>query len=467
MSLVEQKVNKTLEDLENYLSKNARLRLGRDNADTVRKKIEQIISDSFKELNEEDQKSVYKKLSLRLYPDKIAVNKKLSSLLTDNGISINEPFQILDKAYKKPNIIDIDDLANDPFYATIKLAINMVEEAYYHLRLYKRYYEPLRTLVNIASWIINISLVIAEFIALDVISAISITISFINKIQNTIIDFITGGALQQAIQNLAKEPKFYQEAENKFFQDKQNLLIYFLKGKIIFTNDQTEKESLYSQLVKIKNMSLEEFKQTYRAAHINESAKIEKEIKAKISQEQLTGFNRIKFTAQFFQHTIFGPLPAGLGNKLLSVIIQRPIAALLAPVFLITTAAIETAKQLNALLIVASLFAIAGIKLVTLMAVNLPLYLLDAARYVGHKLANLRSHKSKATPDVPTASNEENFDSSYNVMFDSSKPTQTSREDTLDRDPFTRSKRGFSIFAKDTETSQDNPNVRLPAPGQN
>ncbi|WP_131782418.1 hypothetical protein [Legionella gresilensis] len=465
MSLVEQKVSKTLEDLENYLNKNARLHVGRDDADKVRKKIGQIIADGFKELSEEDQKSVYKKLSLRLYPDKIAVNQKLLPLLNANNISINEPFLILDKAYKKPNILDIDDLANDPLYTTIKLAVNILEQAYHHLKLYQRYYEPLRTIVNIASWIINIGLVIAGFIAIELTATISTIISFTNTIQNTLMNIITSGALNKATKDLINKPKLYQETEDKFYKDQQALQISILKGKIIFTNDTAEQETIYAELVRIKNMSLEDFKQYYLATQTNEPENIKEKIKEKISQEQLTGFNRIKFTAQFFQHTIFGPLPTGLGNKLVSVMIQRPITALLAPVFIITTAAIELAKKLNALLLLTSLAALTALKFVTLMAVNLPLYLLDTARYVGHKLANLRSHKSKATPDVPTASNEENFDSSYNAMFDNSKPTQTDRDDTLGIDPFTHSKRGLSLFDENKRISNDNPDSYRPTTG--
>ncbi|MGQ3889804.1 hypothetical protein ACQUW5_12335 [Legionella sp. CNM-1927-20] len=469
MSLVEQKVKNALQNLIDYLEQNS-VQHG-DDVDQVRQKIHLIISDELKELEEEEQQSFYKKLSIHLHSDKIKANKKLSSLLSANNISLDEPFQILGAVYKKPNVID--DLANDPVTATAKLVINFIEQAYHHLKLYKRYYEPLRTLVGLTSWLINIGLIIVGIGAIIVTTAIASTISLINKIQNNLIDSITRGELNQASQDLVREPSRYQEAENKFYKGKQDLEIAFLKGKLIKAVFQTDRDQINSSLTQLRQMPLEDFKQYYiasQAALLNETeeqikTKFADEVKTKILQEQTTGFNKIKFITQLFSHTIFGPLPAGIGNKLFSATIQRPVVALLAPVFIISTAAIELAKKLNALLMLSTLVALAGIKFVTLIAVNSPLYLLDAARYAGSKFTNLKTNKSKAAYDH-TAANEENLSSSYNVMFDNNKPTQQNKE-TLDQNPFTHSKGGLKLFDKMRTANNDNLLLTFPTPGAN
>ncbi|WP_419419216.1 hypothetical protein ACNVED_11820 [Legionella sp. D16C41] len=422
MSLADQIAKETVQNIINYLKNNQNT-----NSVQIIKEIETIIVSALNQLQGDEKKQFYKRLSISLHPDKIETNEKeLYSLLNAKKI-VDEPFKILNTHYNKKNIVN--EIADDPVDNTLNLIVKLLDQASYHLKLYRRYYQPIKALVFIASWLINITLAVAVIGLLAMAVIVANAISTLDKIQEVLRDIVLGGDLKNLTAHLVREPIRFKIAEENYYTKLKDEFIKNLEKSINHAKEPAQAEVYKKQLQEIKQMSVEDYKRYY----INELAKklgkspkaIEEEQRINIEKasykQHLTGFNKLTTIATVFKNKVFGPLPAGVINKLFSIFIARPIVALLAPIVLAATAAIEVAKNLNAIFVLGGIVALAGLKVATLIILNAPLYLLDTARIIGNKFSketNKPTHNNK-----PSAANDENLNS-YSTMFGSRSSAQ-------------------------------------------
>ncbi|MDI9818870.1 MULTISPECIES: hypothetical protein [unclassified Legionella] len=388
-----------IEEIVKNTDKNMREELlsGRDThqKDDVQAIIKKHIDAAFETVEEKDKKTLYKKLSILFHPDKLQNDPKgLYEILKKHDM-VNEPFRIISAHNEKANALN--EIASDPIRGTTALVKKLYDMSYVHLTYYKRYYQPFRALANITSWIINIPLILTGVVILIGASVTHGVITFINMIHDFSLNLLTGGKLKQTIADERNShPEQYEKAHDQYFEGIRQTMILQIE---LMNEEDLEKEQLEQKINQLNDMSLDQFRNFFIAQQVLLEGgtcsfeSFEEEHKAAILKQ--IQINKLKMVATVLFRSIFDPLPEGFFSAAFSLLIARPLTLLLSPVFLLATSAIEAAKKLNGIFILATIGVLAGIKLATLAIVNAPLYLLDLTRFIANGIANFCSSKQE------------------------------------------------------------------------
>lgn len=276
--------------------------------------IKRRVDKAFSSVEKEEQKALYKKLALAFHPDKLQQSQpKLHELLKKHNIT-DEIFKIISNRNQKDNLFA--NFESDPFEAGEALWQKIYELFSYHFLLYRRYYQPFRSLTNTVSWVINIGLILAEI-------GLMISSIIIFSLTSLAVGFSDWGFNLFAGEPLAKE--------------------------------------------------IENYKRDHEHSRNAE-------------EDYLGIFAKMQLQAKAIVKSISSPLPEGFFNKLKAIFITRPLTVLLAPVFLITSAAAKLAKIANVLIFITASFTLLAIKLTSLAIINAPIYGLDLIRFAAREL---------------------------------------------------------------------------------
>ncbi|MCW8400291.1 hypothetical protein OQJ26_16030 [Legionella sp. PATHC038] len=208
-------LNKTIKGLLDAITTD----LENDDLDntSVLNKITQHIDGAFASIEKEEQKKLYKKLALIFHPDKMKQTQpKLYEILEKRNLLETEANPDTQKRNLHDEIFKIisgrnepDDLFNSLKSDPVKAGKAFVEKIWakssYHLPLYKRYYQPFRSLTNIISWTINIALVLAEIAVILSFVTCLILMSLVRNGNDFILDLITAGQLSKTIEKYKLE----------------------------------------------------------------------------------------------------------------------------------------------------------------------------------------------------------------------------------------------------------------------
>lgn len=396
---IEEIVQETIDNLNQKLGNATDL-----NEEKATAIIKECFDTAFSQISsDEERNTLYKKLSLVLHSDKFKILEKVQkSYAILNQLKIADlPFTEL-KKYQQPGFFS--KIASNPVEGTLSLILFLGEKLARMSGEYKRYPEPIRTMVNIISWNINIVL-IASLIALAVLSGIIFLVTtIVDTIQRYLINILSSNQYviefsikyNTGLERLTNDPVLFAQAKRTLLE--QVKISAKKAGHNVENMGSVELEDLYlRELLNQKTQNhldtkgytltdadLEKYKKEAKDEFNNLIKKIADETATKTAN--VTGFAHLAVICKAMFTAIAKPLPETIGGKLAAIFIIKPLQVLATPFVLIGTVTVELARWGNTLLIIGGIGAAAAIKVGSLVVLNLPLYLLDAVRFIVNKI---------------------------------------------------------------------------------
>lgn len=327
-------------------------------------------------------KALYRQLSLHLHPDKLESKcPGIYEHLKREAALLQIPQQVLGGF--KPVQSLMQDILESPVEATQNLFSGLKDSLGSMLYAYKRYVQPFRFLVNTVSWIINIALIVALVPVMLAAGVILLTIHLALKLEQLLLNLITLGTYNQEIDNYTSTVSAEYKAEWWRKIKEATIAALEIAGK--------DKDAEH-----YKTMTLDDFQETMEQERFKEeleklrspfsqelSSEEEEALRAKVKSDLEPkkpapfGFAHLWIIFKSFMLSLGRPLPEQ--GKFLSVI-SRPFQIIAIIPFIVIAPVFEGIRVVSGLCIIAPIFLAAGIKLVSLFILNLPLLLLDAAR---------------------------------------------------------------------------------------
>ncbi|KTC91220.1 hypothetical protein OQJ18_13730 [Fluoribacter dumoffii] len=437
-------------------------------------KIKNHVNKAFSSVEKGEEKKLYIRLSLHLHPDKLrqAQPKMYELLMTRNALEKevspgvekvklqDEIFKIISAGKEESDLLK--NLESDPLKTAQYVWDKFSASFNYHFNLSERYYWPFKSIVNAASWAINVALILTAagvFVGGIVIYAL---ISMVGQINNSLCNLFTGGQFAKTIDDYKKEPARFSKAEEQFLATVKNDFLIELQEQL--RDAPTDKKEEISEFIeKIQKMSPGEMKEYYLLEKTNKEidnnaslksdferikekkrGEFEAAVRNQISIDDLTLF---KLQASAIKRSITAPLPAGFFNKIGSLFIVRPLTFLLAPVFLTITSAVSLVQQADLLLGIASMFLLLGVKLASVALLNSPIYGLDLAKWAANHLkAAFDGKKPDPRKEVATPVQNEYPNVSSRLLIEN-MPTREARIESSPMPPVQSANSFFSINA--------------------
>lgn len=149
----------------------------------------------------------YKQLSLQLHPDKLCHQEKLYASLQKIG-AITIPQQILNNFKETPKAnVFFDETETDPANKTKRLLDALLEKYNAFFNDYKRYPEPVSTLVNILIALLLFTLHVVSYGIAFFMAALHFTyIRPLMLLEKVVVNLLTGFRYDKDNANLAEEP---------------------------------------------------------------------------------------------------------------------------------------------------------------------------------------------------------------------------------------------------------------------
>ena len=346
-----------------------------------------VLSNAFDGLTEAEKKDLYKKLSLKLHPDKFPKsNPELYEYLC--GIHAQaEIFKELNNYQTKNNAPNaFEEVAQDPLQGGRKVFVNLQKQLDKFFNAYKRYPQPLRAIVRGTQWLVNIVLatgvIAGGLILLGVYWGL---MKPVTKLTKALTNGITGSGYEQERIKYLYTPAGFEFAKSVFMRGARTLLS-MQKPELATQFMEMTNEQLYQILVLIS------FKQKAASHEVlteEQEKALRAEARAELDAKILNGAVKAKMApnhmeplllARALGHAIAKPLPKGVGKQILEILVIRPLITLATPFILLASATMHLLNYTAVALAFTAGAVVVALKLATGALLNLPLYVVDAGR---------------------------------------------------------------------------------------
>lgn len=382
-------VNETLTSINQQLKSAPRAPVN-EAQDAANKIIGETLHGAFIKVPAQNRKKLYYQFALALHSDKLA---KQQPEIYQHLVELNlqeEPMKILgainNGTYVTSNIFN--KVAADPAAGLKELLTTLYNKFSGMHAEYKRYYQPFRTLVNVFSWIINITLGAAVIVAVLYLAAVGLMLKLANWIQVGLVNLVTRGEYGENL-----EDEIFRETEkeeNAFNLARKN---YINNLKTGFTDNHIiglDEEDFIDWYINLQ-MSQQNFEDVsdwqLDFIRLGLKAKLIGEIRATMhpdSFSKIDEFFKIKLMATTLFDIIARPLPDSISGKIVQIVVVKPLQVLSTPVLLAAAGAMQLASLTYIALLISVVVATAALKIVSLAVLNSPLYALDLVRYLGN-----------------------------------------------------------------------------------
>ena len=379
--------------------------------------IKACLNTAFTQVDESDRQKLFKKLSLQLHSDKLHKHRELHEKLTTFG-AVDAPQKLLNE-YKQPGFFhafaeafteateDFNNVAADPVQGTKNFLYSLFDKLTKMLFEYKRYPAPINYLVNIVSWMINIALVVGVIAAAIVIGIASIANAIVDSIKNNLANLITNDQYTSEIETFKNSPVQFAKAR-KSYVNSVRLISKFLKPEDAAEIDAMSDDQIIDAIVQNEYITKLMTRQMLGIPTSEEDQahlllEAQENVNNKIKQKiQPHGWNKVVLMAKAFGHAIASPLSGGVFNKIALVLFVKPVQVLLIAPFIAATIAIELVRYVNTVLIITAITAAVLAKVISLALLNLPLYFVDAVRFIARNIRGCFKNAESA----PTEEND-------------------------------------------------------------
>ncbi|MCE3045546.1 hypothetical protein [Legionella sp. 16cNR16C] len=420
--------------------------------DETRKEFAEIHGNNFlrkkaleKEFNDaktKARKDLYKKLALVLHQDRLQHDQALRPYFDYTGLEIRVPFQLLSAFENKSNLID--EIAKDPisgFASSIKYFLNAFK---YIFNAKYRYPQPLKGFAIAVDGAIAVVALLTSLLYLIPFGMIHGLTSLMRSAAAGFANLVTSSKLDKVAKDYRNDPVNFVAAETQYLEKVRSTML--LTVELIAMQkaewDEMEARGIRVERTALPDITVEQVRAMTReqlrqqvfgekmrkameerafetmmaqaygrpAPEITEE-EINRLIDEDIRNEYLssTGFTRVKHTAQAFGRAVFGPLPEGFGNKLLSIFVTRPLQLALSPFAVAAAAFAETLRYANVAMLLGVITAGALAYTAFNIMISLPVLVVDGIAAIGRALTSGCS--SKEEPDV-----EKGFGHSHSKM---------------------------------------------------
>lgn len=120
--------------------------------------------------------------------------------------------------------------------------------------------------------------------------------------------------------------------------------------------------------------------------------------------KKISGFTKISLIFKSIIHAIAQPLPQSTFNKMIAILIVKPLQVFLAPVILITAITIELVRFASMAALFSVIAVLMLVKVASLAVLNLPLYTIDALKRLNSWFKPSESKSPLEKPEKDTAS---------------------------------------------------------------
>ncbi|KTD52538.1 hypothetical protein Lqui_0180 [Legionella quinlivanii] len=395
----------------------------------------------FNDAKTKARKDLYKKLALTLHPDRLQHDRALRSYFDYTGLEIQAPFQLLKAFENNTNLIN--EMAKDPisgFTAAIKYFLDAFK---YIFNAKYRYPQPLKGFAIAVDGAIAVVVLLTSVLYLIPFGMIHGLSSLMRSAAAGFSNLVTSNKLDKVAEDYRNDPVNFVAAETQYLEKVRSTMILAVELMAIQKAewDKMEAQGLRPERTALPNITVEEvramtreqlrqhvFAQKMQEAQMQmafsemtrnlrgEAPQVTEEFVNQLIDEDIrneylssTGFTRVKHTAQAFGRAVFGPLPEGFGNKLLSIFVARPLQLALSPFAVAASAFAETLRYANVAMLLGVVTAGALAYTAFNIMISLPVLVVDGIAAIGRALTSGCS--SKEEPDV-----EKGFGHSHSKM---------------------------------------------------
>ncbi|WP_133140785.1 hypothetical protein [Legionella genomosp. 1] len=400
------------------------------------------LAEDFDNAKTKARKDLYKKLALTLHPDRLQHDNALRPYFDYTGLEIQVPFQLLKAFENNTNLIN--EMAKDPisgFASSIKYFLNAFK---YIFNAKYRYPQPLKGFAIAVDGAIAVVALLTSLLYLIPFGMVHGLTSLMRSAAAGFANLVTSRKLDKVAEDYRNDPVNFVAAETQYLEKVRSTML--LTVELIAMQkaewDEMEARGIRVERTALPDITVEQVRAMTReqlrqqvfgekmrkameerafetmmaqaygrpAPEITEE-EINRLIDEDIRNEYLssTGFTRVKHTAQAFGRAVFGPLPEGFGNKLLSIFVARPLQLALSPFAVAASAFAETLRYANVAMLLGVVTAGALAYTAFNIMISLPVLVVDGIAAIGRALTSGCSTKEE--PDV-----EEGFGHSHSKM---------------------------------------------------
>lgn len=375
---VEQVVNETLDNLKEKL-----LASPPPSEHEAMKIISICLNVAFSEVVNDEKKKLYKRLTLQLHDDKLeTANPDLYHYLQSiNSLSIlqGELNKWKEKSILEQTLADPIKGTKSLFEKLYKLTKPMREE-------FKRYPQPLRFLSSVLLWTMDIALILGTVIILIPLVLTLFINSLMILAQRKLMNIITYNTYEDELEKYKKSDDSQNEARKNFYSTCRAVSKINTPHQAEHLDTLSDREmehlieeDLFSKALGKNSCLSAEEEEALRARTKNELEEMIKQSAKNTLPRNF--FNLILIPKAIFQ-ALKKPLPEGIANQFVSILVTRPLQLLLTPLLLVMAASLELLNYTAAIAIIVTLTSAISIRIAALTVINMPLYALDTANYL-------------------------------------------------------------------------------------